>query len=752
MIEIKDQYFHLSTAHSSYVMKVLETGQLVNVVYARKLESLEGIDLVSEPYGFQMSACVYLSEEFPAYFQEKALFEYPAPGTGDYRESALVAEYEEGLSVLSLLYEGYEVVRGQCGPFPAHALADESVETLLVTLRDAVLPVKAVLRYAVYEEEDVILRSVSVINGTGKDLLLRSAASLSLDLCHDDYTLLSYDGAHLRERKEHRRPLLPGITVIDSKLGVSSNEHNPLIFLERESTGEVYGFNLIYSGSHRETVEVSPFGKTRVITGINPACFSWTLAPGASFDTPEAVMTYSADGLGRASTAFHRFVSRYIVRGFWKDRERPVLVNNWEATYFDFTEDKLMEIARTAAGLGFELFVLDDGWFGSRRDDTRGLGDWYVNKELFPEGLGSFADKVRSLGLGFGLWIEPEMVNRDSDLYRAHPDWVLAVPGRTPAVCRSQYVLDLSRKEVVDYIFSALAEVFREVRPVYIKWDMNRPLTDVRSAAWQNQGETQHRYVLGLYSLLERLTGAFPEILFEGCASGGNRYDLGMFCYVPQFWCSDNTDSYHRMSIQHGTLRGYPQSTMGAHVSDVPAHQSLRTTGIEARFDVAAFGALGYEMDISRLSEADKASVKAQIKFYKRYRDVFQFGTFRVLGDDGNLTWWSVEKDGVTLVLEFQSRNRPNTGSADVLRVPFLKKDRLYRVRNRVTHITKESLGAAYHGYGMEESERYDVTVSGSILSSCGIALPGQFMGTGLAPGMRALGDNGTRLYVVEEL
>ena len=753
MIEKKGCYFHLATGRSSYVMRVLDNGILENVLYAERLWSLDGLGLVPESDELILSDCVYRDEEHPEEIYMRYRPEYPTPGYGDTRESALVIEYGNGLSVLKLLYQGYEVIDGKDSSFPAHALSDDAVRTLVVKLKDELLPIWAELRYTVYEKEDVILRSARITNGTESEVLLRAAASLSLDLAHWDFSLITFDGAPMREKTEHEEKLRHGLTVIESRQGISSNEHNPLIFLRRGTTGEVYGFNLIYSGSHREAVTLTTHGKTRVQTGINPATFSWTLAPGEGFDTPEAVMTYSKDGLDGASLNFHHFISRYIVRGFWKDRARPVLVNSWEAAYYDFDEEKLLSLADAAASLGFELFVLDDGWFSTRRDSSQGLGDWWVSRERFPDGLGSFADKVRAKGLGFGLWIEPESMNMKSRLYEAHPDWILSVPGRTPAVCRHQHVLDLSRKEVVDYLFTAISAVIAEARPCYVKWDMNRPLTDVFSSLSRNQGEVMHRFTLGAYDLMGRLCSAFPEILFEGCASGGNRFDLGILCFHPQIWTSDNTDCFHRIAIQSGSLRGYPPSTMTCHVSAVPAHQSLRMTSIESRFDVAAFGVLGYELDLTKLDDEDKASVRAQIGFYKQYRHVFQLGDFRPLAsEDENLVWWSVTEGGTTLVLEFQSRNQANLGRCDVLRVPFLRKDRMYRVRNRVAHIKKEMLGSHYPSYGKEETERYDVTVSGSILATCGITLPPQFLGNVMKNSLRVLGDNGTRLYVIEEL
>ena len=479
------------------------------------------------------------------------------------------------------------------------------------------------------------------------------------------------------------------------------------------------------------------------------------LNDGEDFVTPEAIMTYSREGEDEAALNFHAFVNRYIIRGVWKDRERPILINSWETSYFDLSEEKLLALADQASSLGFELFVLDDGWFSSRRDDKRGLGDWYVSKEVFPHGLASFSRKIKSKGLMFGLWVEPEMVNQDSDLYRRHPEWVVSIPGRTPCVTRHQYLLDLSHPDVRAYLFDVLSEVFTQADVDYVKWDFNRTITDYYSLnpEMNCMGEFMHRYILGLYELLGRITTRFENVLFESCASGGNRYDLGMLTFMPQTWTSDNTDLYHRISIQQGTLRGFPPSTMACHVSASPAHQSLRQSLIESRFDVACFGVLGYELDLKTLGALELEAVRGQISFYKRYRRIFQFGQFRPLKSTNPYShWWSISLDDITIVLEFVYRNMPNTGRCDRLIIPYLKKDRRYRVFSRKMRIPKEFFGSLYPGYGRQESEEYSILVSGDILSSSGIALPPQFMGNGVSPLMRVIGDNGSRMYVIEEI
>ena len=754
MIRKENGFFHIATEHSSYLMRVLDTGVLDHVFYGERLYSLHGADNISEPFSLNITNVPYIDEEHPHYFPARFLSEYSTSGSGDSRESALIVDYGKGESSLSLLFDSYRIFKGKDNSFIAHAESDESVETLEIMLCDSFLPIKVSLFYTVYEKEDVILRSAKIVNETDGAIKLKTVSSLCLDFPHDDFSLISFDGAWARERGENMRKLYPGITVIDSKLGTSSNEHSPLVFLKRESSGEVFGFNLIYSGNHRELVEISPFGKTRVLTGINPYSFEWVLESSSSFSTPEAVMTYATD-IDEASINFHRFVDNYIVRGYWKNRERPVLINSWEASYFDFDEEKLLSLAKTASELGFELFVLDDGWFSSRRDDTKGLGDWYVCKGIFPSGLEGFSSKIKDMGLMFGIWVEPEMVNLDSELYREHPDWMVSVPGRAPLVSRHQFLLDITRKEVSDYLYFALEKVFQDGNVDYVKWDFNRTITDCYSLNpdLRSMGEFLHRYVLALYGLLSRLTKRFPHILFEGCASGGNRFDLGILSFMPQIWTSDNTDLYHRIKIDGGTLRGFPLSSIGSHVSASPGHQSLRHSLIESRFDVSAFGVLGYELDLNKLNDFEKDAVKAEIEFYKRYRRVFQYGTFRPLRLSNPCSlWWSVALDDVTIVLEFVYRNMPNMGRCDRLRIPFLDKSKCYKISNRRIKIPKEFFGTLYKDYGKEESEDYSVTASGSILVSSGIALGPGFMGNGFTTETRVIGDNGTRMYVIEEV
>jgi alpha-galactosidase len=474
--------------------------------------------------------------------------------------------------------------------------------------------------------------------------------SLCLDLPDHDYEWMQFSGAWARERHIRTRKLEMGIQSIGSMRGNSSHEHNPFLVLKRETTdefqGEAIGFSLIYSGNFLAQAEVSTHDTTRVLMGIHPDCFDWKLEPTESFQTPEAVMVYSREGLNGMSQTFQRLYQRRLARGYWRDRPRPILLNNWEATYFDFTQEKLIEIAKKAKECGVELFVLDDGWFGRRSNDHAGLGDWVANRERLPEGIAGLAEKIDALGLKFGLWFEPEMTNMDSDLYRSHPDWILQTPGRSVSHGRHQYVLDFSRKEVVDAIFEMMDKILGGAKVSYIKWDMNRSITECYSLVLpaDRQGEVFHRYILGVYDLYERLTEKYPEILFESCSSGGGRFDPGMLYYAPQAWTSDDSDAVERLKIQYGTSYCYPISSMGSHVSVAPNHQLNRNTPLHTRANVAYFGTFGYELDLNKLTDEEQQEVKQQICFMKEYRELFQFGTFYRLCSPfaGNITAWMV--------------------------------------------------------------------------------------------------------------
>ena len=757
MIEKKDNWFFISTENSSYMMRVSPLGHLEHVFYGGYIASSSyGLDLIRGGEDVRLGDGTYYDEEHQYTFLSGMLLEYSTPGKGDTRESALIAEYDGGLITLDPVYDSYRILEGKDYDVLPRVFGDEA-ETLEITLRDKVLPVFIVLRYTAYEAEDVILRSAEIRNSMESELHLRTVSSLMLDLPDPVWELLSYDGAWARERMEHRRKLSPGLTAVDSKLGFTSSEHNSLIILARPETddshGEAIAINQIYSGNHQERVEVSPFGLCRVLTSINPFGFGWVLRTGESFRSPETMMAYSASGLDRLSSSFHRFIENHVEKSRYVFRDRPVLINNWEATYFDFTEKKLLELASTAAEAGMELFVLDDGWYGRRSDDTRGLGDWTVNREKLPSGLEGLSGKIHELGMKFGIWVEPEMVSEDSALYETHPEWMVRIPGRRPSPGRHQYLLDLSRSDVTDYLFQTLSSVFSSGID-YVKWDANRNMSDYFTSSPEAgcQGEFFHRYILGLYSLLDRLTTAFPDILFEFCASGGNRFDAAMLAFSPQGWTSDDTDLLERMKIQHGTLRGYPLSSLSNHVTASPNHQNLRKSSIEDRFNVACFGVLGYELNLLNLSSEELAVIKDQVAFYKEHRHTLQHGTFRHLPSSDGALFWSVGSDEEMLVLEYQERNEVNTGRHRMLRIPHADPDSVYRITRREKHIFQEDLGDLWPAYSSVAHDTLDLTVSGAVLRTSGIALPPLFMGRGFVPSTRVLGDNGTDLYVLRKI
>lgn len=572
---------------------------------------------------------------------------------------------ENGSNISEFKYVGYEILKGKPSlkGLPAtYTESEEEAETLKIILKDNLTGAKLTLLYTIFSKGSAIARSAHICNEGEKVLHLQTMMSLNLDLPDKDYVWMQLSGAWSRERYVKNRILEQGITAIDSMRGNSSHEHNPFMVLKRpnagETSGEVIGFSLIYSGNFRMQAEVDTHDVTRITVGINPDRFDWKLEPGEEFQTPEAVMVYSDQGLNRMSQTFHRLYAKRLARGYWRDRPRPILNNNWEATYFNFTEDRLVQIASKAKECGVELFVLDDGWFGQRNDDHAGLGDWVANPERLPNGIKGLSERIEAMGIKFGLWFEPEMTNKDSDLYRAHPDWILHTPGRNASHGRYQYVLDFSRKEVVEYIYEMMAKILSEAKVSYIKWDMNRSITECYSVALltDRQGEVFHRYILGVYDLYERLTSEFPEVLFESCSSGGGRFDPGMLYYAPQGWTSDDSDAIERLKIQYGTSLCYPISSMGSHVSVIPNHQVFRKTPLHTRANVAYFGTFGYELDLNSLKEEEIAEVKEQIIFMKKYRKLFQFGDFYRLKSpfEGNETiWMVVSEDKKTAIVGY---------------------------------------------------------------------------------------------------
>lgn len=641
--------FHLQSRNTSYIIQLVH-GYPAHAYFGAKLRHGSNLDQLLT---FQERAS-FSPNPIP---EDKSISldslpqEYPQYGTSDFRSPAYQVRLANGTRATELTYRSHRIVPGKPAleGLPAvYVEQDHEAETLELELEDRVSGLVVVLSYTVFAEFDAIARSARLTNGSSEPLQLERALSASVDFPDAAYDALYLSGAWARERHVQRRRLAPGVTGISSRRGSSSHQQNPFLALLRpdatEQQGEVYGFSLVYSGSFTAEAEVEQFGTTRVQIGINPFDFTWKLEPGESFQTPEAVLVYSADGLGGMSRTYHRLYRTRLCRGQFRDQERPILVNNWEATYFDFNADKIEAIAKAGSELGIELFVLDDGWFGRRDRDNSSLGDWFEDRRKLPDGLADLARRVKDTGLQFGLWFEPEMVSPDSDLYRAHPDWCLHVPDRRRTEARDQLVLDMSRSDVRQYLYERLSAIFSTVPITYVKWDMNRNMTEIGSAVSpaERQGEVAHRYMLGLYELLERLTSEFPHILFESCSGGGGRFDPGMLYYMPQTWTSDDTDAAERLKIQYGTSIVYPVSTMGAHVSAVPNHQVERTTPLTFRGDVAMSGNFGYELDLTRFTEEEKETAKRQIAIYKEIRGLVQQGDLYRLQSpfEGNETAW----------------------------------------------------------------------------------------------------------------
>ena len=637
----KSGEFHLFNDEISYIIKLLPNKQLGQVYYGKRLTDRESFEHLVEYSMRSMVAWVGgLGRNDVS--MELLKQEYPSFGSSDFRNPAFEILQENGSHVSNFVYVSHEISSGKpalAGLPATYTEAPEEADTIIFTLYDEVTQAELKLSYTVFRDYSAIARNARFKNKGGQALKLNSAMSFCLDLPGTDYEWMQFSGAWAREREPFVKKIGTGVTSVESMRGCSSPNQNPFVVIRKpdttENSGEAYGVSLVYSGNFLAQAEGDTFGQTRVMIGINPREFCWNLKPGGVFQTPEAVVVYSSRGMNAMSQNFHGLYRTRLARGYWRDRERPILLNNWEATYMDFDEEKILDIARKACEAGIELFVLDDGWFGARNDDYRGLGDWYVNMNKLKNGISGLSRKITDMGMRFGLWFEPEMVNEDSDLFRAHPDWILATPDRTPSLGRNQMVLDFSRKEVVDAIYEMMEKVIADSTISYIKWDMNRSITECYSAAYpaEQQGEIYHRYILGVYDLYERLITRFPEILFESCASGGARFDPGILYYAPQAWCSDDTDAVERIGIQYGTSYCYPVSSVGAHVSVVPNHQILRETPLETRFNIAMFGAFGYELDIRYMHMAEFEEVKKQVAFVKEYRKLIHTGTYYRLAD-----------------------------------------------------------------------------------------------------------------------
>ena len=658
----KQRIFTLQTRSTTYQMKADNNGVLLHTYYGPKVQGGDLSRLIRlADRGFSPNPSEAGNDR--TYSLDTLPQEYSGSGAGDFRLPSLELELPDGSHMADLRYVDARIEAGKYAleGLPAFFASPKEADTLVITLEDAAAQVRVELLYSVLEDCDLITRAARIVNCGQAPVRLCRAASACLDFPCADLELITFDGGHVKERGLHRAPLRPGVQSVGSIRGISSHQHNPFVMLcepgADEDHGTCYGAALVYSGNFEAAAELSQFQDARLTLGIHPFHFCWTLAPGEAFTTPEAALVCSPNGFGQMSRQLHRAVRSHLLRDVWKDRRKPVPVNSWEAFYFDYDHERLIQFAKEAAALGVELFVLDDGWFGHRNDDCSSLGDWWPNEKKLPGGLGALSEEINALGLELGLWIEPEMVSEDSQLYREHPDWVLNPPGRPFTRGRYQLVLDYTRPEVREYIFQALQTLLDTARISYLKWDMNRALTQVWSASLpsQRQGEVYHRYVLGVYDLLERIRQANPHTLIEGCSGGGGRFDLGMLYYTPQIWCSDNTDAIDRLHIQYGTSFAYPPATMGAHVSAVPNEQTGRRVPLETRGTVALSGTFGYEMDLGALSQEEKELVVRQIQDYRESYDLVQAGDYYRLtppSPDGPPTaWLHVSDDRRTALL-----------------------------------------------------------------------------------------------------
>lgn len=667
----EEKIFKLDTRNTTYVIAVVDDEQFLgHVYYGKKLKEvhLDGLLRIHEnpfvPSRNNRDRVSFL-DSFP--------MEYPAHGLGDYRESCINIRTEKGNVGLALSYVSHKITEGKDGleGLPASFGEAGECETLKILCEDKVTGLQVILQYGIFDEADVITRSVKVVNTGKEDLYLTKVYSACLDMDNKDFEAISLHGSWARERQIETVPVSHGKYSVESIRGESSHQDHPFLALKTKNAdqenGEVYAMHFVYSGNFKAQVQSDQFDQVRMTMGIHPEDFTWKLKEGESFQAPETVLVYSAQGLGQMTRIFHDFYRNHLIRSEYKNQKRPILINNWEATYFDFDTDKLIAIAKQASALGIEMLVMDDGWFGNRCDDNRALGDWFVNEEKLKGGLKYLVDEVNKLGMKFGIWFEPEMISPDSDLYRAHPDYAIAIPGREPSLCRNQYVLDLTRKEVRDYAYECVAKILRSANIEYVKWDMNRQLSDIGSLELpaDQMGELYHRYVLAVYEMQERMMTEFPHLLLENCSGGGARFDPGMLYYSPQIWCSDDTDAIERLKIQEGTALIYPLSTMGAHVSDCPNHTVGRVTPFETRGYVALAGTFGYELDVTKIPESDREQIPAQVAMYHKYNDLVREGDYYRIASYAENHYFDcygvVSKDKKEALYTYvQVLNRPN--------------------------------------------------------------------------------------------
>ncbi|MCI8833807.1 MAG: alpha-galactosidase [Ruminococcus sp.] len=729
----KEGLFQLDTKTTTYLIGIVDGAYVGHVYYGKRLSGCQGacaLLRIGEP-PFVPSK----NEREKASFADTFPFEYSVWGVGDYREHSLLVRTEQGHRVCEPVYVSHRILEGKPGlpGLPAtFAGKGGKAETLEIICKDSWIGLKIILRYSVFEDADAVIRSVQLINEGSEKLYVERALSACLEIEGAGFEMLTLTGSWARERTVTRCPLTYGRLSVSSVRGCSSHQKHPFLAVTTPGTtqeqGEVYAMHFVYSGNFLGLCEKSQFDSVRMVMGIHPEGFEWVLEPEASFQTPEVVCIYSDRGLGKMSRILHDLYRNHLIRSPYLHRKRPVLINNWEATYFDFDADKLVEIAREAKKAGIEMLVMDDGWFGRRSRDDSSLGDWYVNEEKLPGGLPALVERIKEEGLSFGIWFEPEMVSPDSELYRAHPDWIIRIPERTPTQSRAQYVLDLSRGEVVDYVYQCVADILYSADISYVKWDMNRQQTDLGSAALsgERQGELGHRYILGVYELQERLVREFPELLLENCASGGGRFDPGMLYYSPQIWCSDDTDAVERLAIQEGTAMLYLLSCIGAHVRACPNHITGRVTPFGTRGLAALAGTFGYELDITKLSAEEKEQIREQVGMYYRYQELIREGDYYRIASWGENQkydcWEIVTKDGSEVLATYVQVLAGANQKSRRIRLKGLDAEAVYMLAEEIFSDSQESEEQSFGGQE-EQPKRTGKKYSGGVLMYGGISV-----------------------------
>ena len=698
-----DRTFTIQTKNTTYQMQVDPYGFLLHLYYGKKTDG-SCMDYLLTYYDRGFSGNPFDAGDDRTYSMDALPQEYPSYGTGDYRSTALIIENADGSTACDLRYRSHHIFNGKykIPGLPAVYADETESQTLEIVMEDAVTGVEVTLQYGVLPDYDVITRSEKIIyRGEGK-ICIRKAQSACLDFVQGKYDLLTFYGRHAMERTMQREPVTHGSHVIGSVRGTSSHQYNPMMILADENTtdqyGNCYAMSFVYSGNFKGETLKDQFGQTRALMGLQDEMFSYPLAEGETFYTPEVLLTFSGSGMNLLSQNLHRCIRQHICRGKYKESVRPVLVNSWEASYFDFDGDTLYELAKEAKNAGIDMLVLDDGWFGKRDDDNSGLGDWFVNEKKLGGTLGDLIKKINDLGVKFGIWVEPEMISEDSDLYREHPDWAFTIPGRNPVHARNQLVLDFSRKEVVDHIFDQICKVLDQGNIEYVKWDMNRSLMDVFSRGTQDQGRVMYDYVLGLYDFLERIVTRYPDLLIEGCSGGGGRFDAGMMYYTPQIWCSDNTDALDRLQIQYGTSFGYPVSAVGSHVSAVPNHQTGRITSLHTRGVVAMAGTFGYELNLGKLSEEEKQEIRLQVEEYRKFAPLIQTGLYYRLSDPAReeyAAWAFVSEDQKEVLLNVVLQEIHGNMTVNYVKLQGLKCSAIYR---------DTETGKSYNGAALMEA------------------------------------------------